>query len=91
MTFNLNFIEMMQTEGLYRAGTFADGMAFKVKKDLFGVNELFVVNFKDENDLYPKVIEYRMNVDVVSKAFTKITNTSKLFGHYTIESFLKES
>ena len=76
----MKFEEIFKEEGLYRADSFGQGVAFEIKENKTNGNkELFIKLFKHENDLNP-IIEPQLVYDgLFDKDYSKVYTRQSLF------------
>lgn len=76
----MKFEDIFKEEGLYRADSFMKGVAFKIKiNDTYGGKELFLVTFKDKNDLTPESVTPIIYDGLFKKEYTKVHTRQALF------------
>ncbi len=76
----MTFQEIFLEEGLYKADSFADGVAFEIKKNKWtGNRELFIKTFKDKNDLLPTSEPQIVYEELFHKQYSKVYTRQSLF------------
>ena len=76
----MKFEEIFKEEGLYKADTFAKGVAFEIKENsITGCRELFVNSFKHENDITPVITTITVYDNLFREEYTKVYTRQSLF------------
>lgn len=72
--------EILASEGLYRADSFAKGVAFKVRKNsITGTRELWLVIYSNVNDLFPEEVTPPLYEEMFEKDYKKVFTIKSLF------------
>lgn len=71
----MKFEEIFNEEGLYVADGFTDGAALKVND----VGFLYLVDYKNPNDLFPNEITMPVYKGLFEKDYRKVFNVKSLF------------
>lgn len=78
------FEEIFKQEGLYKASSFADGVAFKIRKNAFtDYMELSLVRYTSKNHILPIEETFTVYGELFHKNYRKVLLVKDLFKPYT--------